>query len=148
MKNSAIEVTFLVKTQNMWRNSLYLGEIKTINQAFYYLKQAITPHFTTQDANNETTMSWVEEIQILKDALSDYTGRGSLYFEYNIPRMGRRADVILVIDGIILVLEFKTSEQSFTRASEVQVWDYALDLKNFGYFQNYTQHRFQIQKPC
>ena len=85
----------------------------------------------TQDANNETTMSWVEEIQILKDALSDYTGRGSLYFEYNIPRMGRRADVILVIDGIILVLEFKTSEQSFTRASEVQVWDYALDLKNF-----------------
>ena len=53
MKNSAIEVTFLVKTQNMWRNSLYLGEIKTINQAFYYLKQVITPHFTTQDAYNE-----------------------------------------------------------------------------------------------
>ena len=53
MKNSAIEVIFLVKTQNMWRNSLYLGEIKTINQAFYYLKQIITPHFTTQDAYNE-----------------------------------------------------------------------------------------------
>ena len=53
MKNSAIEVAFLVKTQNMWRNSLYLGEIKTINQAFYYLKQVITPHFTTQDAYNE-----------------------------------------------------------------------------------------------
>ena len=53
MKNSAIEVSFLVKTPNIWRNSLYLGEIKTINQAFYYLKQAITPHFTTQDAYNE-----------------------------------------------------------------------------------------------
>lgn len=37
----------------MWRNSLYLGEIKTKNQALYYLKQAITPHFTTQDAYNE-----------------------------------------------------------------------------------------------
>ena len=53
MKNSAIEVLFLVKIQNMWRNSIYLGEIKMINRALYYLKQAITPHFTTQDAYNE-----------------------------------------------------------------------------------------------
>lgn len=83
------------------------------------------------DTNNETTMSWVEEINILKTALADYAGRGSVYFEYNIPRMGRRADVIALIDGIVLVMEFKTSEQKFTRASEVQVWDYALDLKNF-----------------
>lgn len=37
----------------MWRNSLYLGEIKMKNQALYYLKQAITPYFTTQDAYNE-----------------------------------------------------------------------------------------------
>ena len=83
------------------------------------------------DTNNETTMSWVEEINILKNSLADYAGRGSVYFEYNIPRMGRRADVIALIDGIVLVMEFKTSEQKFTRASEVQVWDYALDLKNF-----------------
>lgn len=85
------------------------------------------PHET----NNETTMSWVEEINILKTVLVEYSGRGSVYFEYNIPRMGRRADVIALIDGIVLVMEFKTSEQKFTRASEVQVWDYALDLKNF-----------------
>lgn len=85
------------------------------------------PHET----NNETTMSWVEEINMLKIALADYAGRGSIYFEYNIPRMGRRADVIVLIDGIVFVMEFKTSEQKFTRASEVQVWDYALDLKNF-----------------
>jgi hypothetical protein len=83
------------------------------------------------DTNNETSMSWVEEINILKTALADYAGRGSVYFEYNIPRMGRRADVIALIDGVVLVMEFKTSEQKFTRASEVQVWDYALDLKNF-----------------
>ena len=83
------------------------------------------------DTNNETTASWVEEINMLKTVLADYAGRGSVYFEYNIPRMGRRADVIALIDGIVLVMEFKTSEQKFTRASEVQVWDYALDLKNF-----------------
>ena len=76
-------------------------------------------------------MSWVEEIDILKSALANFSGRGSVYFEYNIPRMGRRANVVALIDGIVLVMEFKTSEQEFTRASEVQVWDYALDLKNF-----------------
>ena len=83
------------------------------------------------DINNETTISWEEEIDILRTALAEYVGRGSVYFEYNIPRMGRRADVIVLIDGIVVVMEFKTSEQRFTRASEVQVWDYALDLKNF-----------------
>ena len=83
------------------------------------------------DINQKTSMSWVEEINILKSALANFSGRGSVYFEYNIPRMGRRADVVALIDGIVLVMEFKTSEQEFTRASEVQVWDYALDLKNF-----------------
>lgn len=83
------------------------------------------------DINQKTSMSWVEEIDILKSALANFSGRGSVYFEYNIPRMGRRADVVALIDGIVLVMEFKTSEQEFTRASEVQVWDYALDLKNF-----------------
>lgn len=83
------------------------------------------------DINQKTSMSWVEEIDILKSALANFSGRGSVYFEYNIPRMGRRADVVALIDGIVLVMEFKTSEQEFTRASGVQVWDYALDLKNF-----------------
>lgn len=83
------------------------------------------------DINNETSMSWVDEIETLKRALTNFSSRGSVYFEYNIPRMGRRADVIVLIDGIVLVMEFKTSEQRFTRAAEIQVWDYALDLKNF-----------------
>ena len=83
------------------------------------------------DINQETSSSWVEEINTLKDSLKDYSTRGSVYFEYNIPRMGRRADVIVLIDGIVFVLEYKTSERKFTRDAEIQVWDYALDLKNF-----------------
>lgn len=63
--------------------------------------------------------------------LSPYAQKGSVYFEYNIPRMGRRADVIVLIDGIVFVLEFKTLEQKFTREALIQVWDYAIDLKNF-----------------
>jgi hypothetical protein len=83
------------------------------------------------DINDETSQSWVTEIETLREVLAPYKGRGSLYFEYNIPRMGRRADVIVVIDGIVFVLEYKTSEQRFSRDAVVQVWDYALDLKNF-----------------
>ena len=85
----------------------------------------------THDINKETSNSWVEEINTLKQSLSDYADRGSLYFEYNIPRMGRRADVIALIDDIVLILEYKTAEQRFTRDALTQVWDYALDLKNF-----------------
>lgn len=83
------------------------------------------------DINDETAQSWVEEIDTLREALEAYSGRGSFYFEYNIPRMGRRADVIVLIDGIVFVVEYKTAEQRFTREAMVQVWDYALDLKNF-----------------
>ena len=83
------------------------------------------------DINDETSKSWVEEILTLRNALAPYKGKGSVYFEYNIPRMGRRADVIGIIDGVVFVLEYKTAEQKFHRDAMIQVWDYALDLKNF-----------------
>lgn len=83
------------------------------------------------DINEETSSSWVEEIDTLKEALAPFSGHGSVYFEYNIPRMGRRADVVAIIDGIVFVLEYKTAEQKFHRDAMIQVWDYALDLKNF-----------------
>ena len=73
--------------------------------------------------------AWVEEIQILQAILS---GRqGSIYFEYSIPRMGRRIDVVLLIGPVIFVLEFKVGEKEFPIHAIDQVWDYALDLKNF-----------------
>lgn len=81
--------------------------------------------------NPETKSSWIEEIKILKEALTTYSDRGSIFMEYNIPRMGRRVDVIVLIDGIIFVLEFKTLGSKFSYQAATQVWDYAIDLKNF-----------------
>ena len=85
----------------------------------------------THDINDETSKSWVCEIDVLKEVLQPYEGRGSVFFEYNIPRMGRRADAVVLIDGVVFVLEFKTANQKFSREALVQVWDYAIDLKNF-----------------
>ena len=56
---------------------------------------------------------------------------GAILFEYVIPRMGKRADVILVLPNAIVVLEFKVGASGFSRADIDQVYDYALDLKNF-----------------
>ena len=83
------------------------------------------------DINDDTSNSWVEEIETLRNVLVPYKERGSVYFEYNIPRMGRRADVIAIIDDLIFIFEFKTAGSKFTHEAITQVWDYALDLKNF-----------------
>ncbi len=73
--------------------------------------------------------AWLEEIRILQRVLAPY--EGSMYMEYAIPRMGKRIDVLLLIGAVIFVLEFKIGESEFTAYATDQVWDYALDLKNF-----------------
>jgi len=73
--------------------------------------------------------AWLKEIKILQSALS--SKQGIVYFEYTIPRMGQRIDVILLIGPVIFVLEFKVGESDFLASAVDQVWDYALDLKNF-----------------
>lgn len=73
--------------------------------------------------------AWVAEISILRKVLKP--NQGFIYFEYSIPRMGRRIDVLLLIGPVIFVLEFKVGECEFTTYAVDQVCDYALDLKNF-----------------
>ncbi len=73
--------------------------------------------------------AWLEEIRILQQVISHLNGQ--IYFEYAIPRMGKRIDVVLVTGPVIFVLEFKVGEGEFTSSALDQVCDYALDLKNF-----------------
>lgn len=73
--------------------------------------------------------AWQAEINILQKSLQPY--EGAIYFEYSIPRMGRRIDVVVLIGSTIFVLEFKVGERKFPAYAIDQVWDYALDLKNF-----------------
>jgi hypothetical protein len=73
--------------------------------------------------------AWRKQIEILKKVLKKY--EGAIYFEYTIPRMGQRIDVVLLIKSVIFILEFKVEEREFPLNAIDQVWDYALDLKNF-----------------
>jgi DUF2075 family protein len=79
--------------------------------------------------DNEQLRAWIGEIDILKNVLIPF--QGYIYFEYSIPRMGQRIDVLLIIQTVIFVLEFKIGEKEFQSYAIDQVWDYALDLKNF-----------------
>ena len=73
--------------------------------------------------------AWLAEIRLLQSQLSGL--RGQLYLEFSIPRMGQRADAILLLDSILYVLEFKVGETAFSRNGLDQVTDYTLDLKHF-----------------
>ncbi len=74
--------------------------------------------------------AWKEQIALLRQVLAPYRD-GLVAFEYSVPRVGRRIDVLLVIRHVLFVLEFKVGEKTFTSHATDQVWDYALDLKNF-----------------
>lgn len=73
--------------------------------------------------------SWVYEVALLKKILNAFTGQ--IYFEFSIPRMGQRIDVVLLIGPIIFVIEFKVGEKKYRSSDNDQVFDYALDLNNF-----------------
>ncbi|MFA6829986.1 MAG: DNA/RNA helicase domain-containing protein [Bacilli bacterium] len=78
--------------------------------------------------------AWDGEISILKDVLSKVKAKGQIIFEYDIPRLGKRIDVTLLINGIIFCLEFKVGQSQILEADVDQVLDYALDLKYFHKF--------------
>jgi len=74
--------------------------------------------------------AWLEQIALLKKGLVGISDAW-LAFEFAIPRMGKRADAIIILNGIIFVIEFKIRAATFDTAAIEQATDYALDLKNF-----------------
>jgi hypothetical protein len=81
------------------------------------------------DSTLSQNRSWEQQIPILKEALRYF--EGTIFFEFSIPRMGKRVDTILIIKNVVFVIEFKVGESKFLHSNIEQVWDYALDLKNF-----------------
>jgi len=88
----------------------------------------LTSH-STFGVDPEQIAAWLAQLPILREALESLSGHVILEFE--IPRMGARADVVLLLGPAVVVIEFKVGESAFDGAAIEQVWDYALDLKNF-----------------
>ncbi len=83
--------------------------------------------FSSVDHSQNST--WNYEFDYLKKELQSIDGQ--IIFEFSIPRLGKRIDTVLLIKGVIFVIEFKVGADAFLRGDIEQVWDYALDLKNF-----------------
>jgi hypothetical protein len=107
-----------------YKNSLE----KFLSQSLQEIVGSITlsNEFNSQQTQNK---SWEHQIRILQKELANLNGE--IFFEFSIPRMGKRVDCILIIDNVVFVIEFKVGESKFLSYDIEQVWDYALDLKNF-----------------
>lgn len=73
--------------------------------------------------------AWQQELDLLEKTLFDKSGH--ILLEVVIPRLGKRIDSVLFIDGKLLLLEFKGGDSTFENQALTQLLDYALDLKNF-----------------
>lgn len=82
------------------------------------------------DTRIQQSNTWQIEIAILKDQLSTLE-EGELLFEYSIPRMGKRVDNVVLFHNIVFLLEFKCGDREYRASTYDQVYDYALDLRNF-----------------
>ena len=84
------------------------------------------------DTTSTQKFAWEQEITIMKDVLAPYANeQAQIIFEYTIPRLGKRIDVVVLLRERVFVIEFKAGEEEYNHADVDQVLDYALDLKNF-----------------
>ena len=85
----------------------------------------------------EQLSAWRLQLPILRTALADLPDRAVtspapwIHLEFDIPRLGRRVDAVLVTDTAVVPIEFKVGAKKFQQIDYEQAWDYGLDLKNF-----------------
>ena len=95
--------------------SYILGELSKFNQ------------FSLEEQQRN---AWLKQVRILKEQLKNFEN-GHIIFEYTIPRMGKRVDVVLIRESVVFVIEFKVNETEYLNYAIDQAVDYAIDLKNF-----------------
>ncbi len=107
----------------------------TIRKFLQLSPETLLGHFVNNyhgAALTTTNEAWANEIHIMQEVLQPWMDEdGQVIFEYDIPRLGKRIDVVLLLRGLIFCLEFKVGERNMFQSNIEQVLDYALDLKNF-----------------
>lgn len=89
----------------------------------------LTSNHTNKTLEDLQINAWRKQIEILKDQLQEFQGK--IYFEFAIPRMGKRVDNIVIINDTAFIIEFKVGSDKYEKHAIEQVIDYTIDLKNF-----------------
>ena len=82
----------------------------------------------------EQLSAWRLQLPVLRAALASPEAAAPapwIHLEFDIPRLGRRVDAVLVTSTAVIPIEFKVGAKKFQQADYEQAWDYGLDLKNF-----------------
>ena len=101
-----------------------------LNQSNEEILGVIHENNISADTTIQQSNTWEEEIRVLKEQLACFNG-GRVIFEYTIPRMGKRVDTVVLYKNIVFILEFKCGDSEYRASTYDQVYDYALDLRNF-----------------
>lgn len=111
---------------------LYKSDFKSFIEADpYSVLGRIHDAFHGQ-ALTSTDEAWLGEIRLLQNVLLPWKDdEAEIIFKYDIPRLGKRIDVVLLLRGLIFCLEFKVGQKDALQSDVEQVMDYALDLKIF-----------------
>ena len=83
------------------------------------------------EVNKDQSDAWENQISELQHRLEECGMECDIIFEYDIVRLGKRIDVILLIRHMVFSLEFKNGKNIFTAQDAQQAEDYAIDIKNF-----------------
>jgi hypothetical protein len=83
------------------------------------------------DVDQMQVAAWEGTIDTLRAVLAPWADEGHLFLEFDVPRLGRRIDAVLVLRHVVFVVEFKVGARAFLAQDLDQVVDYALDLKHF-----------------
>lgn len=116
--------------------SLSTNDVANFSDAELLGRLASHLPFTLEPAQRA---AWNYQIQHLR-SLAPELPNAHAFMEFLIPRMGRRADLILLTNGILFVIEYKLGAKQFERSGLNQVYGYGLDLKHF----HETSHNLPI----
>ncbi len=83
--------------------------------------------------------AWQREIDLLQGILKDERFKKAtnrIYFEFNLMRFAKRVDVVLILDGVLICLEFKTDQiggagKSYLAQDKAQALAYADEFSQF-----------------
>jgi hypothetical protein len=117
------------KSQAWWSGSLQIFRAEPDEMIINQLCARVVENFRTTEQNLKK--SWAEQIPILRLGLEGLPDDWQLLIEFQLLRLGRRLDSVLVTNRAIFVIEFKTLHSKFDKAARRQAEDYALDLRDF-----------------
>ncbi len=112
------------------KRAYYSSDIKDfLQESNNSILGELTANHSNRSLEELQVNAWRKQIAILKDQLVGLNGR--IYFEFAIPRMGKRVDNIIIIKNTVFIIEFKVGGDSYDKHAIEQVIDYTIDLKNF-----------------